>query len=66
MSLVATAAVHVTATHAVINLPGDKIWLMWLALTLGGPLLWLSFRRQRQRRDGGLAGGLFDVLASWL
>jgi hypothetical protein len=65
MAIVATAAVHVTDTHAEINLPGDAIWSMWVALVLGGLLMWLAIRRWRRRGDEGLAGGLFHVLSSW-
>lgn len=64
MSLVATAAIHASDTHALVNLPGDQIWTMWFGLLVGGPLLWLAIRRWRRRNDG-LAAGLFDVFASW-
>jgi hypothetical protein len=63
-SLLAVAAIHASDTHELVNLPGDQIWTMWLALLVGGPLLWLAIRRRRRRNEAETAG-LFDVFASW-
>jgi hypothetical protein len=63
-AIAAIAAAHLTDTHAEINLPGDQIWTMWIVILLAGPLLWVATRRARRRRGEGVAGGLFDVLAS--
>jgi hypothetical protein len=63
-SLLAVAAIHASDTHALVNLPGDQIWTMWLVLLLGGPLLWLAIRRRRRQNEAETAA-LFDVFASW-